>query len=168
MTQELTAPSILSLFETNRDQRTSFVKDIITRLQNGEVDPLEIHLQIKSMEDVINQLTNTDEKKNKNFALAKEYKEMLIEAASKHGKSFELHNAKFEQKEVGTKYDYSVCEDESYNELSKQMEDLKAKIKEREKFLQNVPEGGIADPTNGNMVYRAAKSSTTSIALTLK
>lgn len=168
MTQELSTTSILALFETSRSQRESFVLDIVARIDAGEIDPLKVHLQIKAMEDVINRLTNTDKKKNSLAELAGVYKNSLLEAASRYGKSFELHNAKFEQKEVGTKYDYSVCEDVTYNELSAQMEDLKAKMKEREKFLQNVPEEGIADPTNGNMIYRAAKSSTTSIAVTLK
>lgn len=168
MTHELSTTSILSLFETSRSQRESFVLDIVARIDAGEIDPLKVHLQVKAMEDIINRLTNTDKKKNSLAELAGVYKNTLLEAASKHGKSFELHNAKFEQKEVGVSYDFTVCQDEKWEALYEQMCDLKAKMKERETFLKNIPEGGIADPTNGNMIYRAAKSSTTSIAVTLK
>jgi hypothetical protein len=155
--QHITTTGILSLLETNKEQRKSFTEDLVTRLSNGEINPLHCHMQLKCMEEVV---TNTikDER----------YSKMLLDEAEKHGKSFEMYNAEFQIKETGTKYDYSICEDVVYNELMKQKEDIEAKIKARQKFLQNIPESGIADPDNGNMIYRAAKSSTTSVTTKLK
>lgn len=161
MEQQLTAISILALFETDKAQRASFVQDVITKMQDGTADPLKVHLQMKCMEDLVNGFIGS--KKG-----SKEYKDLVLEAAQKHGKEFDYYNAKFSVKEVGTKYDYSVCEDVVMNELLAQQAGLKTRIDERAKFLQTIPESGMADPENGNMIYRAVKTSTTSVTVKLK
>lgn len=154
---ELSTTGILSLLQTTKEQRGTFVSDVINRIKNGEFSPVLCHLQLKCMEALVDDVVTSDE-----------YKELLLEEATKHGKTFEMYNGKFQIKEAGTKYDYSVCEDVVYNELMSAKAELDAKIKERQKFLQNIPENGIADPDNGNMIYRAAKSSTTTVTVTLK
>lgn len=154
---ELSTTGILSLLQTTKEQRGTFVSDVISRIKNGEFSPVLCHLQLKCMEALVEDVVTSDE-----------YKELLLEEAAKHGKTFEMYNGKFQIKEAGTKYDYSVCEDVVYNELMSAKAELDAKIKERQKFLQNIPENGIADPDNGNMIYRAAKSSTTTVTVTLK
>lgn len=53
MTNELTTTSLLALFETNREQRQSFITGIMESLDNGEVDPLKIHYQLKCIEKII-------------------------------------------------------------------------------------------------------------------
>jgi len=167
---ELTAPSILSLFETNKEQRKSFVTDVVERLRNGEIDPLKVHLQVKAMEEIITTLTSTDEKKNKNFTLAIDYKNMLLRSAEQHGKKFQLHNAEFSIKEAGTVYDWSKCEDPELNELLAQEKALKEKIKAKQDFLKTVPASGIEIRFGDELVtvYPPAKSSTTSVSVTLK
>ncbi len=164
--------SILSLFETTKEQRATFITDVVERLQNGEVDPLKVHLQVKAMEEIINGLTCTDEKKNKLFTMALNYKAMLLEAAEKHGKKFQLHNAEFSIKEVGTTYDWSKCEDPELNELLAQQEALKEKIKTKQDFLKTVPAAGllitIEETGETIRVFPPAKSSTTSVAVSLK
>lgn len=154
---ELTTTGILSLLQTDKSQRESFANDLIQRIENGEIDPILVHLQLKCMEQVVETAIGHEK-----------YKSLLLEEATKHGKSFEKYNGTFNIKEVGTKYDYSKCEDSVYNELATQKEALDKQMKERAKFLQNVPESGIVDPDNGNMVYRATKSSTTTVTVTLK
>lgn len=163
--------STLQLFETTKQERTEFVNDIIDALNNGAIDPLQVHLQIKSMENIIDQLTNTDEKKNKNFTAAIRYRQLLLEASEKYGgKSFEFHNAKFETKETGTKYDYSNCGDTEYLELIAEKAALDAEIKAKEKFLQTVPTSGMDIRIGDELVtvYPPSKKSTTSISVTLK
>jgi len=171
-TTELATTSILSLFETNKEQRASFVNDVVERLQNGEVDPLKIHLQVKAMEDIITQLTSTDEKKNKNITAAIAYKTMLLAAAETYGKKFQLHNAEFSIKEVGTAYDWSKCDDLELQTLLLEQEAIKEKIKAKQDFLKTVPQSGIlvTNEASGETykVYPPAKSSTTSVAVSLK
>lgn len=164
----------LSLFETNKAQRAEFVQSIVTKLEEGEQDPLKVHLQVKAMEDIITQLTSTDEKKNKNVHLAQRYKTLLYEAFTNHAcgaKTVEHHNARFTQTETGSKWHYEKTEDPVLLELYKQRDELAEQIKNREKFLQAVPKEGmdiITADGEAVKVYPPYKTSTTSISVTLK
>lgn len=64
---DLTTTSILALFQTNKEQRQSFVNDLLVKIDAGEVDPLKIHLQLKCMEDIIEQLTVNSTYKKRNL-----------------------------------------------------------------------------------------------------
>lgn len=168
---QLTTQEKLSLFETTRSDRKQFVSDIIDALNEGITSPLEIHLQVKAMEDIINQLTNTDERKNKNFTAAIRYRQLLLEAAEKYGaKSFDFHSSKVEIKEVGTVYDYSKCNDPEVIRLQEILEVDKKLLEERQKFLKSVPPSGIDIRVNDELVtvYPPSKKSTTSVSVTLK
>lgn len=169
-TEQLTSQNILSLFETNKEQRKSFVTDLIERIQDESADPLKVHLQIKAMEDIITQLTSTDEKKNKNLASALTYKAHLLAAAEKYGQKFDLHNASFKISEVGTKYDFSNTGDTELAELYLIVEETKLKIKAKEDFLKTVPLSGLDIRIGDELVtvYPPAKTSTTSVSVTLK
>lgn len=169
---ELTTINILSLFETTKEQRKTFCEDIVQRLRDEEADPLKIHLQIKAMEEIIKSITDRSEKTNKNFTLAIDYQRMLLDAAEKHGKKFQLFNAEFSVKEVGTVYDWSQCADPELSEMLQQSDILKEKIKAKQDFLKTVQQSGLSIliESTGEMitVYPPSKSSTTSVAVSLK
>jgi len=162
MTQELTTTSILSLFETTKEQRESFALDLIERIDGGQVDPLKVHLQVKCMEDVVKMInSNTN------------YKKAILETAEQQGqKSFQFHNAKFEIKETGVKYDFSQCSDPVLVSLYSQQEAIDKAVKDRETMLKTIPQKGmvITDEESGETftVYPPSKSSTTNVAVTLK
>lgn len=168
---ELSTENILSLFQTDKNQRLSFVNHIMESLENGTADPLKVHLQIRSMEDIINSLTNTDPKKNKHYQIAMQYKKLLLDEAEKNGKKFTLHNAEFSLKEVGTKYNYDQCNDEVILNLHSQQKALDASVKEQENYLRNLPLGGtdIVTPDGEKVrIYPPSKSSTTAVTVQLK
>ena len=171
-TTQLTTTSIISLFDTSKDERSGFVSDLVNRMVEGEVDPLKVHAQVKSMEDIITRLTVRDEKKNPNYAQAKVYNDMVLDAAQTYGqKSFQAFNGKFEIKEVGTKYDWSKTEDKVLDQLLAEQKEIDAKVKARQDFLKTVPISGmiVTDESTGDTfkVYPPAKSSTTSVATSL-
>lgn len=158
---EMQPTSIVALFQTNKEQRQSFASQVIQSVTEGNVNPLNVHLQLKAMEDII-EIIKSDPK----------YKETVLTTAETNGKSFEYQNAKIDIREVGTKYDFSKCNDSIYSELEAQQATLKDKIKQRADFLKNVPIEGaiITDEDTGETVkvFRPAKSSTTSIIVTFK
>jgi hypothetical protein len=160
MTNELTTTSILALFETNKEQRQSFTLALIDEIEQGNVDPLKVHLQVKCMEDIIKLL-------NSNTV----YKKAILEAAEKHGeKSFTYQNAKVEIKETGVKYDFSQCGDPEYQMLEQRAESTATDLKQRADFLKTVSPKGMELKIDDEVVtvYPPSKSSTTSIAITLK
>jgi hypothetical protein len=158
---ELSTTSILALFETSKEQRMDFALRVVDALENGTADPLKIHLQIKCMEDIIKLL-------NSNTV----YKKAVLVSAEIQGKSFQFQNSKFEIKEVGVKYDYSQCGDPVYAMLEQRALSATNALKEREAFLKTVPGKGITltEEETGEVctVYPPSKSSTTSVAVTLK
>ena len=156
MNQEL---QTLSLFDLNKEQRAELVQTTIERIANGELSPLKAHLQVKAMEDIIDGITKD-----------KTYKEMLLDEAAKYGKTFEFGNGKFSTKETGVRYAYDQCNDPVLSELMEQNDKLLEQIKLRQKFLQTVPSEGMDIRVNDELVtvYPPAKSSTTSVTVTLK
>lgn len=171
---ELSTTSILSLFETNKEQRQDFISRVVQSVESGEVDPLRIHLQLKCVEKIIEGITSTDEKKNKDAApLAKRFKLAVLEAAEKYGaKEFEFMNAKVKIGETGTKYDYSQCNDPELAEWTAQQTLLAEKIKARQELLQKTPLKGmsILNEETGETytVFPPSKSSSTNVIVTLK
>jgi len=159
MDNQISPIGVLSLLETTKEQRESFVRSIVSALDEGQVDPLKIHLQVKNTEDLIKQIT-ADEK----------YREFLLNEAQKYGKSFEQYNAKFQVKETGTRYDYSGCNDAELRELERQAAEISERLKARQKFLQNIPASGIEVLQGDELVtvYPPIKTSTTSVTVTLK
>ena len=156
----LSTTSILALFETNKEQRQSFTLALIDEIEQGNVDPLKVHLQVKCMEDIIKLL-------NSNTV----YKKSVLDAAEKYGeKSFQYQNSKVEIKETGVKYDFSQCGDPVYRNLEEANEVTSSLMKQRADFLKTVPAAGMELKIEDEVitVYPPSKSSTTSIAVTLK
>lgn len=161
-----------TLLETNKADRLYFAQRTIEQIEDGELNPLEVHMQVKAMEDIITLLTSTDEKKNtRGCKIAHRYKKLLFDEAEKHGKTFEYHNSKFAQREVGVKYDFSLCNDPVLGVLEFEKEGIDLKVKERQDFLKGIPAEGIDFMTEeGEIVklYPPLKTSTTSITVSMK
>jgi hypothetical protein len=148
----------LSLFETSKSERQNFAEQITNNLLEGLADPLKVHLQVKCMEDLIKQITSNSV-----------YKDLLVTEAAKFGKSFEHHNAKFEIKETGVKYDYESCSDPILKDLEDELALLESKIKDRQSFLKSI-KGTIEILIGDELVtlYPPVKTSTTSVTINLK
>lgn len=90
---------------------------------------------------------------------------------SNDGKScMSKYSSKLELFEAGTKYDYSVCNDKEWNGYQAELEALKEKMKDREKFLKAIKKTTpVVDPENGevNEIYPCAKTSTSTFKLSL-
>lgn len=161
MEQNLTPASVVALFDTTKEQRQTFVTMLIESIGNGEVDALKIHTQVKAMEDLITQLKEEPQ-----------YRESVLTAAQQYGKRFQFGQAEIAVQEVGTKYDYSVCQDPEYDRLKVEADAAAAALKDRAKFLQTVPTSGldVLDQNTGELskIFPPAKSSTTSVVVKLK
>ena len=157
---ELTTTSIISLFDTNKEERERFVSLVIDQLQEGNADAMKTHYALKCMEDIIaNILANNN------------YREIVLSEAQKYGgKKFEYRNSEISIKETGVKYDFSMCNDPEYLDMKDRITQLTAQMKEKEAFLKRLPEGGINVVIDDEVVhvFPPSKSSTTTIAVSLK
>jgi hypothetical protein len=152
---------LIKFNHTTKEQRSQLVREIFDEVLNGRINPLELHLRLKSAEEVIKQLTGLEP-----------YKAILLDEAQKHGKSFDYQTAKIDIREVGVKYDYSGCGSSALAELYEQQERLSAAIKEHETYHKALPLSGVkvVFEATGEVEthYPPAKTSTTSVAVTLK
>jgi hypothetical protein len=128
----LTTTGILSLLDTTSGQRTSFVADLIDKLKDGLADPVKVHLQVKKMEDLLNQIKENQD-----------YKDLVMEEAIKYGKKFEMYGSAFEIRSCASRYDYSNDAEHA---------NLKEQLKQREAFLKGVPASGIETVTKDGEV----------------
>lgn len=101
--------------------------------------------------------------------LEKNLKEGAVDELLKYDKSrFEIHNVEMQVAEVGTKYDFSATK--QWRNLQEQIDELKEKQKEVEKFCKSIKNKTITvDEETGESFefYPPAKSSTTSIKKTI-
>lgn len=152
---------LIKFNHTTKEQRSQLVREIMDEVLNGRINPLELHLRLKSAEEVIKQLTGMEP-----------YKAILLDEAEKHGKSFNYQTAKIDIREVGVKYDYSVCGDSELAALYDKQKSIDAQIKAFETYHKGLPSAGVqvVNPETGEVEthYPPAKSSTTSVAVTLK
>lgn len=161
-----TIPQLLQ--DTTKEDRANFVSNVITRIENGEVDALKIQLQLKSTESMMEMFS--DVKKFPNTA--SRYKDLLMTAAERYGKKFTLHNSEFQIKEAGVSYNYEQCNDPEITALHSLLKTVKADVKIREDFLKTVPAKGlqVLDSSTGelNTIYPPSKSSVTTLQTTLR
>lgn len=167
--EEISTTSILSLLDTTKEQRESFVNDVIEKIENGNVSALKIHCQVKSMETLIKGFTD----KKSNPETAEKYSSLVLDEAQKMGgKSFEFYNGKFQIKEAGTIYDWSMCNDPELTELLAKQEQLKIDLKAKQDFLKTVPLSGLEiineETGEAYKIYPPAKSSTTIVSVSIK
>ena len=128
-------------------------------MEGGNVNPLRVASTMKALELAMKTIKSGIE----------EY--MLIEANKYDSKTFDFDGHTIQVKETGVKYDYSLCNDPIYKQLSKDMETLTQKIKDRETFLKSIKdEMTIVDENTGevNTVLPPSKSGKTSVTITLK
>ena len=124
---------------------------------SGDHNPLDIEIRLKAMEELVKQLRGDAE-----------IKAAVIAEAEKYGKSFEYGGCKINIREGGVKYDYAATGDSEWAILEAQAKEIGEKKKMREKFLQSIPPSGTVSPETGEHIYPPAKTSQTTVAVTLK
>jgi hypothetical protein len=152
---------LIKFNHTTKEERTQVVREIFQELLEGRINPMELHIRMKCLEEVVKQLTSMPA-----------YKAIVLDDAEKHGKSFQYHNAKVDIREVGVKYDYSGCGNKSLSQSYLEQEAINDYVKDLETYHKGLPTSGIQvlNPSTGEVEthYPPAKTSTTSVAVTLK
>lgn len=133
----------------------SFISEISEK--GSSINALEV---IAKMEYLIKQIRSSNE-----------FVDLIREEVSKYGKMLTTPTGvKIELAEVGTKYDFSQCNDDILCELEYQLSVYESKVKERKEFLKTVSKEGIDVIAEGGEVKRIfppSKSSTSSFKTTI-
>jgi len=121
-----TAIGALRLFASTQTSVDVFSDQIIESVKNGEVNPLEVLIQLRAFEKVSERV------------IKEILPNSLKEAGNYPGSAFEFNGNKIEKAELGTRYNYNVCNDPVYNRLKKVTEESLKELRARETFLKSI------------------------------
>lgn len=139
--ENITAMGALRLMPSKANEVASFSSKIIKSVQNGDANPLEVLIMLRALEAV-------------SEMVREEIEENYVREADKHAeKKFEAFGAIVEKCEVGTKYNFLVCKDPTFERLEVDFETAKRKLDERKEFLKTLREPmPIGDTVTGELV----------------
>lgn len=150
------AMSVMTLMPSNEKEINSFVEMVKNEVIEGNRNPLELAVLLKSLEEVCKRIKEDERVKS-----------AIRNEAEKYGqKNFEDYGASIQIRDGG-KWDYSECNDPELERLVKVQEETKDQIKAREKVLQNLKKT-LCDPETGCEIFPAVKKSQIQVAITLK
>lgn len=154
-----TAIGYARMLPTTQTQIDVFSDQVIESVRQGETNPLEVLVILKAFEKATERIL-------------KEVRENYVREADKYPeKSFEAFGAKLDKAEVGTSYDYSVCNDPIYKRLFQVNFEANGQLKERETFLRALKQPmTMIDESTGEVVtvIPPLKKSTTSLKVTIR
>jgi hypothetical protein len=150
--------TLITKFPSTKVGVIDFVQQTKNVILSGSENPIKIAIQLKSLEEIV-KLLRTDN----------EVQDLILDQALKEGeKTFSIYGAEISIREMGTKYDYSICNDSLLGGLYGEMHVLKKKIKDRETMLKTISEDNPAVSMDAEILHPPLKTSKTGLAITLK
>jgi hypothetical protein len=157
--EQQTGIAALDLFATSRTGIDVASDQIIEAVRSGEVNPLKVRVWIKTMEEILERVK-------------KETADSQLREAEKYAeKSFQFAGATLTKSEHGTKYNYAVCGDTTWERLDVDAKTAISKRSMREEFLKSLKEPlTIVDEMTGEVVKinPPVKTSTTGLNVSIK
>lgn len=135
-----------------------FSDGIIQAVKEGEISSIEVLVHLKAFEKASGRIL-------------KEIQEHFVREAEKHpGNEFTFHGNTIQKREVGVKYDYTVCADPEWEQFNAAVEQAVTRRQEREALLKALtkPTNIITDDGEGITIYPPKKSGTQSLIVTIK
>lgn len=161
-----TAHGTLSLLFNSKSQNESMALRLITEIEEGRVDALKVHIYLKSIDNLLNQLFD----KKTNADLSARYNKLVQSEADKYPeKTFSLHGATVQKKGGRAYYDYSGCNDPELAKYEREINALQELMLERQEFLKTVPKAGIDILKDDEVItiYPPVKNQSDTISITL-
>lgn len=146
MSEEL---KIIKQLPATKEEIGLFAERINQALDDGSINPLELLKYFKAIEKL-------------NEAVKPMLDRMALKEAEKYPeKTIEVFDVKFLKKNGPAQWDYTNCNDAQYVLLAQYKAEYDKKLKERQEFLQHLPEPmEFVDDDSGETykIYPAAKS----------
>lgn len=114
------------LLDLNKDYISQTVEQARVNLSEGFTDALKLFITAKKGQELFTQLEK----------VIRPYAEQ--ETRLGKGEVYKKYGCEITERMTCVSYDFSVCDDEEWNELYNQIAELDKKKKEREKFLKTI------------------------------
>ena len=132
---------MLRLMPSRDVEVARFSKGIIEAVKQGQANPLEVLVMLRSLEAV-------------SELVREEIEENIVTEANKYSeKTIEAYGARIEKSEVGTKYKYETSGDIEWEQVNSEFKSIERKRKEREEFLRALKEPMTAVNRETGEVY---------------
>lgn len=119
---------MLRLMPSKTKEVANFAYQIIKSVRDGNADPLEVLVMLRSLEHV-------------SELVREEIEDNILKEAEKYPeKIIERYGAKIEKAEVSTRYLYNTAGDQEWERLDSDIKSLELRKKERETFLRALRE----------------------------
>jgi hypothetical protein len=125
--------SLIKQLPETKAELVLFSSKVKESILNGDINPIEIDVRLKFLEELINSIRKD-----------KDVKDLIVSEIHKYEKTFNYRDKAIITISERSSYDYT--NDCVYTEL-------KEKIKARENLLKALPKNGMADTETGEMVY---------------
>lgn len=148
----------LQLQSLNKEAIVSQSLLVRDNINDGYLDALEVLISAKKMQELGKQLEEVSRpiaEDNTRLQKGEVYKTQSVEVI---------------EKTIGSKTDYSNCNDEVWEKLQQDLSDLKEAIKQRETFLSAIKEQTTIVTNDGEVItlYPPIKSGRIGLSLTIK
>lgn len=153
------AVSTLSQFHTSKADIARYVEQVVSEIKGGVMNPLTAKLYIKSLQKSLKEIEEQIDD------------DVMSEAGKYVEQSFEYRGAQIDKVELGTKYDFTNCNDKEWNELDMNIKELSEKKKIVEGFLKSLKEPiNLFNENTGETwtVSPPIKTSTSGIKVTIR
>ncbi len=137
------ALTTITQFNLSRTQVNNLARRVLSEIDDGTYNPLEVHLCLRAMEEVVKRIKE---------GIA----DQVLAEAEKYGKDFTFHGSQFQ---VTTRRTFDYSQDTIWTELDRSK-------KEREEMLKHL-QAPVADPETGEMIYPARYKATQVLSVTL-
>lgn len=152
-------PAIIQETGLTKASQDIIAQTIVQRVMDGDLNPLEAKLRLKSIEAVVEQAMKAIDAEARS-------------EAEKHGsKTFEYNGVEIQLASFGTKYDYSGCNDSKLQELQDNLDRAKKLVDDRQAFLKAIKGSAtIVNDETGEVetVYPPVKKSTDGLKIMFK
>lgn len=115
-----------SLLNLSKSEMRNVIDVIISRVNDGEADPLHTFLMAKKGAELFKQLVDATK------PIAEDHTKL-----SKN-ETYTTYGCDVREQVVGAKYDFTNCDDSQWNDLQNEIDSLIEQRKEREKFLKTI------------------------------
>jgi hypothetical protein len=154
-----TVLGVLEQFGTSKEQINKFASLVLTEVENGNADPLKLHIYCKTLEAIADKIKAG-------------IKDAAMTEAAKYGqKEFEFMGASVAVVPVSTQYDFKVCNYPAWEECDFEISSATERRKIAEAFLKAVKEPfTMIDDRTGEVVtiHPPVKRQIDGIKITIK
>ncbi len=137
------ALTTITQFNLTRSQVNHLARRVVSEIDDGTYNPLEVHLCLRAMEELVKRIKE---------GIA----DQVMTEASKYGRDFTFHGSQFQ---VTTRRTFDYTADAAWSELDRAN-------KQREEMLEHL-QAPVADPETGEMIMPAQFKTTQVLSVML-